>query len=100
MKHLATDWEAQWSLVAAEGATLTIHTNSAAPRNRIVALDVAAAAEGALSTGAFKEVLAEHPKDLLQVLPSARLRSRFSLRFHVGASSTPLILKRCKPSVL
>lgn len=67
MKHLANNWEFQWYPVAAEGATLTIKTNSHAPRNRLIALDAAAAAVGALSSGSFTEVLAQHPKDLQQV---------------------------------
>jgi hypothetical protein len=67
MKHLAIDFTSQWSLIAAEGPLLTIQTNAAAPRNRIVALDATTAAEGALSNGDFTEVLAQHPKDLLQV---------------------------------
>jgi hypothetical protein len=87
MKHLASNWEAQWSLVAAEGATLTILTNSNAPRNRIVALDAAAAAEGALSSGQVTEVLAQHPKDLLQVL-----RIYLILPSGADAFSTPLVL--------
>lgn len=67
MKHLANNWDSKWAVVAAEGATLTLLTNRNAPRNRLVALDAATAAEGALSSGSFTEVLAQHPKDLLQV---------------------------------
>lgn len=73
MKCLATNMEANWSVVAAEGSVLTLTTNAGAPRNRIVAIDAEAAAEGALSAGAFSEVLPQHSRDLLQAC-SALLR--------------------------
>lgn len=64
--RLADTFAASWSLVTTEGSKLVIQTNHQAPRQRLVALDMDGAADGALTSGAFTELLAQHSKDLLQ----------------------------------
>ena len=65
--RLADDFSASWGLVAVDGTVLTVQTNAGAPRERLVAVDMATARDGALADGRFREVLPQHPKDLLQV---------------------------------
>jgi hypothetical protein len=94
MKCLATTMEASWSVIATEGDRLTLTTNFRAPRNRIVALDAAAAATGALTSGTFSEVLPQHPRDLMQVRP--RLRPcRCTASCRSAAAHVPAALRSC-----
>jgi prolyl oligopeptidase len=71
---LADDFSASWGLVAVDGTVLTVQTNAGAPRERLVAVDMAGASDGALAKGRFREVLPQHPKDLLQVRRLMRTR--------------------------
>lgn len=64
--RLADDFSASWGLVAVDGTVFTIQTNAGAPRERLVALDMAAARDGALTGGRFREVVPQHARDLLQ----------------------------------
>jgi prolyl oligopeptidase len=67
---LADDFSASWDLVAVDATVFTIKTNSEAPRERLVAVDMATGTDGALTRGSFREILPQHPKDLLQVRSS------------------------------
>lgn len=66
-KRLVSSFSSQWSVAAVDGARLTLVTNARAPRNRIVAIDAEAAPTDALSSGKFREVVAQHAKDILEV---------------------------------
>jgi prolyl oligopeptidase len=63
---LANTFVAGWTLIASEGSILTIGTTFKAPRERLVALNMANATEGALTAGRFREIIPQHSKDLLQ----------------------------------
>ena len=88
--RLADEFKASWQLVAVEGSVLTVQTNAGAPRERLVAVDMAEARDGALDAGRFREVLPEHSKDLLQARACRSCMPALSCNTPAGAARAPV----------